>query len=80
MQQDVQWGTRRMEPEGQERLRQFLASRGEITAGDRVVLRALRAKARARQRWWLGLPLLGAGVGGGLLLARPWRPYFASYV
>jgi zinc/manganese transport system permease protein len=80
MQQDVQWGTRRMEPEGQERLRQFLASRGEITAGDRVVLRALRAKARARQRWWLGLPLLGAGVGGGLLLARPWRTYFASYV
>jgi uncharacterized membrane protein YhhN len=69
-----------MDPERQERLRQFLASRGEIAAGDRVVLRALRAKARERQRWWLGLPLLGAGVGGGLLLARPWRTYFASYV
>ncbi len=69
LQQDVQWGTRPMDPERQERLRQFLASRGEIAAGDRVVLRALRAKARERQRWWLGLPLLGAGAAGTFWLA-----------
>jgi zinc/manganese transport system permease protein len=73
LQQDVQWGTRPMDPERQERLRQFLASRGEIAAGDRVVLRALRAKARERQRWWLGLPLLGAGAAGALWLSRPRR-------
>jgi zinc/manganese transport system permease protein len=73
LQQDVQWGTRPMDPERQERLRQFLASRGEIAAGDRVVLRALRARARERQRWWLGLPLLGAGAGGAFWLARPRR-------
>ena len=69
LQEDVQWGARPMDPERQERLRQFLASRGEIAAGDRVVLRALRAKARERQRWWLGLPLLGAGAAGTFWLA-----------
>jgi hypothetical protein len=64
LQQEVQWGTRDMTPEMQERLRQFLASRGEITAGDRMVLRTLRAKARERQRYRLGLPLLLAGLAG----------------
>ena len=48
------------------RLRQFLASRSEIIAGDRMVLTTLRAHARGRQRSWLGLPLLvlGAAVAG----------------
>ena len=54
LQQDVQWGARQMPGEQRERLRQFLASRAEIVAGDRVVLATLRAHARARQRFWLG--------------------------
>jgi zinc/manganese transport system permease protein len=66
LQQDVQWGRREMPPEMQERLRQFLAGRGEISAGDRMVLATLRAHARDRQRWWLGLPLL---LGGAALTA-----------
>ncbi len=70
MQQEVQWGARQMPEELQERLRQFLASRGEITAGDRMVLKTLRGKARERQRLWLGLPLLVAGATGALLLGR----------
>ena len=70
MQQEVQWGTREISPEMQERLRQFLASRGEITAGDRMVLDTLRGRARDRQRWWLGLPLLVLGATGALTLAR----------
>lgn len=73
IQQDVQWGTRAMSEEMNERLRQFLASRGEIVAGDRMVLRTLRARARLRQRWWLGLPLAAAGGAGALLLARARR-------
>jgi zinc/manganese transport system permease protein len=73
IQREVQWGTRAMPNEQQERLRQFLASRGEIAAGDRMVLRTLRHKARERQRLWLGLPLLGAGAAGVVLIARPWR-------
>jgi len=78
MQQEVQWGTRQMPGEMQERLRQFLASRSEIAAGDRMVLRTLRAKARERQRYRLGLPLLATGVVAAVVLARrrsrPHRP------
>jgi len=70
LQQDVQWGTRTLDAEKQERLRQFLAGRGELTAGDRMVLRTLRAKARERQRYWIGVPLLAVGAGGAAWLAR----------
>jgi zinc/manganese transport system permease protein len=70
MQQQVQWGTREMPEEKQERLRQYLASRSEITAGDQIVLKHLQSKARQRQRFWLGIPLLLIGTGGALALAR----------
>jgi zinc/manganese transport system permease protein len=67
---DAQWGRAGLTAEQQERLRQFLASRGEITAGDRFVLKTLRGRARERQRFWLGLPLLALGAAGALLLAH----------
>jgi zinc/manganese transport system permease protein len=67
---DVRWGRARLTTEQQDRLRQFLASRGEITAGDRFVLKTLRSRARDRQRLWLGLPLLALGAAGALSLAR----------
>jgi zinc/manganese transport system permease protein len=69
LQEDVQWGRAKLSEEQQERLRQFLAARGEITAGDRFVLATLRGRARARQRYWLGLPMLLAGTVGGFALA-----------
>ncbi len=69
LQEDVQWGRATLSPEQQERLRQFLAARGEITAGDRFVLATLRGRARERERYWLGVPLLLAGAAGGLALA-----------
>ena len=69
-QQDVQWGAQQMPVEQQERLRQFLASRAEIIAGDRMVLATLRAHARGRQRFWLGLPLLVLGPAGA---TAAWR-------
>jgi zinc/manganese transport system permease protein len=69
--QDVEWGTRHMDEAQQERLRQFLAGRGEIAAGDRMVLRTLRLHARQRQRLWLGVPLLLIGsLGVVVLLGR----------
>jgi zinc/manganese transport system permease protein len=73
LQEDVQWGRRDLAPETQERLRQFLAGRGEIAAGDRLVLATHRARARARQRLWLGAPLLvgGAAAAFVLLVRRP---------
>ena len=67
---DVRWGRATLTQEQQERLRQFLASRGEITAGDRFVLKTLRGRARERQRFWLGLPLLALGAAGAVTLAR----------
>src|SRR5262249_8646035 len=73
MQREAQWGTRPMTEEMQERARQYLAGRAELLGGDRMVIRALRARARERQRWWLGRPLLVAGAGGALALARRGR-------
>jgi zinc/manganese transport system permease protein len=75
LEQDVRWGRKTLDAEKLERLRQYLAGRGEITAGDELVLRHLAEKARERQRLRLGLPLLLAGAGGFYLLrAKERRP------
>ena len=68
--QDVRWGRQAMEPEQAERLRQYIAGRSEISAGEQLVLRHLRDRARDRQRLLLGLPLLIVGTGGFYLLSR----------
>jgi len=39
-----------------------------------MVLATLRAHARARQRFWLGLPLLVLGAAGAALVWRRARP------
>src|SRR5262245_56704454 len=62
--QDVRWGKLEMVPEQAERLRQYLMGKSEISAGDQLVLRHLRSKARERQRFALGLPICIAGVCG----------------
>ena len=68
--QDVRWGKVEMEPEKAERLRQYVAGMSEISAGDQLVLRHLHGKARERQRFALGLPLLLFGAGGLYILMR----------
>jgi hypothetical protein len=77
MQREAQWGARPVTEEMQERMRQYLAGRAEILAGDRLILKTLQTHARARQRWWLGVPLAILGVGGAVALAR-WPSYFAG--
>jgi hypothetical protein len=67
---EVRWGARAVPEETRERLRQFVAGRSELAAGDRMVLRTLRTRARAGQRYWIGLPLLLAGAAGAFALAR----------
>jgi zinc/manganese transport system permease protein len=69
LEQDVRWGRKEMEAEKLERLRQYLAGRSEISAGEQLVLRHLRVKARERQRWLLGLPLGLIGGAGFCWLA-----------
>ena len=69
--QDVRWGKLDIAAGKQERLRQYLAARGEIVAGDQLVLKDLRVKARDNQRLLLGLPLALLGtLGFWLLCAR----------
>jgi zinc/manganese transport system permease protein len=70
---DVQFGVRDLDPDKRERLRQFLAGRGEIVAGDRMVVATLRRHARQRQRFVLGLPLASAGAAAALWLAHTAR-------
>ena len=70
LEQDVRWGKIEMEPEKIERLRQFLAGKSEMSAGDQLVLRHLRTKARDRQRFGLGLPLLFVAAWGLHALMR----------
>jgi zinc/manganese transport system permease protein len=70
LEQDVRWGRKDMDPEKLERMRQYIAGRSEIAAGEELVLRHLREKARGRQRWLLGLPLLLVGVGGLYMLRK----------
>jgi len=74
MQQDVRWGTLAMDEEREERLRQFIAGRAELVAGDELVLRALRGSAREHQRFALGLPLALAGGALAFFLGRRRRP------
>jgi zinc/manganese transport system permease protein len=67
---DVQWGLRELGAEQQERLRQFMVGRDELIAGDRLVLRTLRDKARGRQRFTVGVPLALMGAAGAVLAYR----------
>jgi hypothetical protein len=49
-----------------------LAGKSELSAGDALALRHLHGKARERQRYLLGLPLLALGIWGiWALLRRP---------
>jgi len=59
---DAAWSTVALEPEQRERLRQFTLGREELVAGDRLVLKTLRSKARQRQRYALGVPIALAGA------------------
>ncbi|HEX7125732.1 MAG TPA: metal ABC transporter permease [Thermodesulfobacteriota bacterium] len=66
----VRFGARTMDAEAEDRLRQYLLARQEIAAGDRFVLAALRGRARARQRFVVGVPLVVGGVALALWSVR----------
>src|SRR5439155_19415135 len=70
IEQDVRWNQVEMDSEKAERLRQYLAGKSELSAGDALVLRHLHGKARERQRYLLGLPLLALGIWGIWALLR----------
>jgi zinc/manganese transport system permease protein len=69
IQEEAQWGTRKISDEMRERVRQYIAGRTELITGDRLVLRELKQRARQRQRFVLGVPLTVAGLGAALVSA-----------
>ena len=75
-QDDVRWGLQKMDDEKQERMRQYIAGRSEILAGDQLSLRDLRAVARERQRFALGLPLLILGIAVAAIGTRAGAGHF----
>ena len=70
VQDDVRWGRQAMDEEQQERVRQYVAGRGEIVAGDELLLRELRLAVRERQRYAIGLPLALLGAAALAWAAR----------
>jgi zinc/manganese transport system permease protein len=70
VEQETAWSAGPADPHAVERLRQYLAGRSEIVAGDRLVLETLRGRARERQRFWLGLPLAVTGAVAAAALGR----------
>jgi len=73
LEEDVRWGAKKMDEEKKERMRQYIAGRSEILAGDQLLLRDLRSMARERQRFALGLPLIVAGIALAALSRRASR-------
>jgi zinc/manganese transport system permease protein len=55
------------------RIASYQQSFNEMARGERFVQEVLRAKARARERWWVGLPTVLISVAGLGLLLRPYR-------
>jgi zinc/manganese transport system permease protein len=56
------------------RIASYQQSFNEMTRGERFVQEVLRGKARARERWLVGLPAAVISVTGLVLLLRPYRP------
>ncbi len=55
------------------RIASYQQSFNEMTRGERFVQDVLRGKARSRERWIVGVPLVVLSVAGLLLIARRLR-------
>jgi zinc/manganese transport system permease protein len=64
------WQGKAMSDDEVRRLSSFTQSYHEMRKGEQVVQRELRDRARARQRWVLGVPLLLFVIAGWLWLGR----------
>jgi zinc/manganese transport system permease protein len=54
------------------RIASYQQSFSEMTRGEQFVRDVLRGKARARERWSVGVPAATIALVGLALLARPW--------
>jgi len=70
----ARWGDAPLSEEMLRRIDLTMASHQENIAGERAVVRILRARVRARQRYILGLPLLAAGAALACACGAHLRP------
>jgi zinc/manganese transport system permease protein len=70
LEREARWKGEGLSEEDLRRVASFQQSFNEMGRGERFVQDHLRARARMRQRWWIGLPALGAS---GLVLLFLWR-------
>ena len=73
LEREARWRGEGLSEEDLRRVASFQQSFNEMGRGERFVQDHLRARARERQRWWLGLPALARAAIGLLLLLRAWR-------
>ena len=73
MERDARWSGAGLGEEDLRRVASFQQSFNEMGRGERFVQDHLRARARERQRWWVGLPALAASALALLFLGRAFR-------
>jgi len=73
MERDARWSGAGLGEEDLRRVASFQQSFNEMGRGERFVQEHLRARARERQRWWVGLPALAASALALLFLGRAFR-------
>jgi zinc/manganese transport system permease protein len=67
----TRWQGDELTPDQVRRIGSLQQTLTEMSRGERFVMDYLRARARARERWYVGLPLAGTGILGLALLL--WR-------
>jgi zinc/manganese transport system permease protein len=67
----TRWQGDELTPDQVRRIGSVQQTLTEMSRGERFVMDYLRARARARERWYVGLPLAGTGILGLALLI--WR-------
>jgi zinc/manganese transport system permease protein len=77
--QRSRWNGQQLSDDEVRRVGSYQQSFNEMARGELFVLDVLRAHARARERWYIGVPLaLLAGLGLGVLAVRSRRVGFAQ--
>lgn len=74
MEREARWSGQGLSEEDLRRVASFQQSFNEMGRGERFVQDHLRARARERERWWVGVPALALSGAALLLLWRAaWR-------
>jgi zinc/manganese transport system permease protein len=73
LEREARWSGQGLSEEDLRRVASFQQSFNEMGRGERFVQDHLRARARERQRWWVGIPALVLSALALMTLWRGWR-------